>query len=111
MQRVVDLELPANSPQATWLVVQCVDRVGLLAEIAQIITAHSHNIKVRPAPAGGCSTAASRRQSCCPMTYRSRGRATFSNACVCWPWASLCDGCTRESCVACSSLGLPWGHC
>ena len=47
MQRTVDLsESSSSSVEQTWLVVQCVDKAGLLAEIAQLITAHAHNIKV-----------------------------------------------------------------
>ena len=30
----------------TWLRVECADRPGLLADIALVIAAHSHNIKV-----------------------------------------------------------------
>lgn len=49
MGRLVDMgEQGAKSKQATWLLVNSADRAGLLAEIAQIITAHSHNIKVIP---------------------------------------------------------------
>ena len=48
VQRTVDLsESNAAGVEATWLVVQCADKAGLLAEIAQLITAHAHNIKVR----------------------------------------------------------------
>ena len=52
VQRTVDLsESSSSSVEQTWLVVQCADKAGLLAEIAQLITAHAHNIKVRgPAP-------------------------------------------------------------
>ena len=49
MDRLVDMgEQGAKTTQATWLLVHSADRAGLLAEIAQIITAHSHNIKVLP---------------------------------------------------------------
>ncbi len=48
VQRTVDLsESSSSSLEQTWLVVQCADKAGLLAEIAQLITAHAHNIKVR----------------------------------------------------------------
>ena len=48
VQRTVDLsESSSSSIEQTWLVVQCADKTGLLAEIAQLITAHAHNIKVR----------------------------------------------------------------
>ena len=39
-----EAELPGG--QVTWLVVQCSDRPGLLADIALAIADHSHNIKV-----------------------------------------------------------------
>ena len=45
-------EQPSASMQATWLVVQSADRAGLLAETAQIITAHGHNIKSYNGAAG-----------------------------------------------------------
>lgn len=32
--------------ESTWLVVECSDRQGLLADIASTISFHSHNIKV-----------------------------------------------------------------
>ncbi len=32
--------------EATWLVVECNDRPGLLCEVAQIIASHGHDIKV-----------------------------------------------------------------
>lgn len=34
-------------PQVTWLVIQCDDRPGLLAEVANVIARHQHNISVR----------------------------------------------------------------
>ena len=36
-------------PQVLNLTIHCTDRPGLLAEIAQIIADHGHNIKVRAA--------------------------------------------------------------
>lgn len=42
-----EAELPGG--QVTWLVVQCSDRPGLLADIALAIADHGHNIKARPA--------------------------------------------------------------
>jgi hypothetical protein len=40
--------LPAHpfSLQVTWLVIQCEDRPGLLAEVANVIARHQHNITV-----------------------------------------------------------------
>ena len=49
VQRTVDLgESSSARVEQTWLMVQCADKAGLLAEIAQLITAHAHNIKVPP---------------------------------------------------------------
>ena len=33
--------------EATWLVVECNDRPGLLCEVTQVIASHGHDIKVR----------------------------------------------------------------
>ena len=49
-----EAELPGG--QVTWLVVQCSDRPGLLADIALAIADHSHNIKARTG-----------QDSCCRM--------------------------------------------
>ena len=55
VQRTVDLgESNSASLEQTWLVVQCADKAGLLAEIAQLITAHAHNIKVQQPAAETC---------------------------------------------------------
>ena len=39
-------EVDAAGGHVTWLVVQCSDRPGLLADIALAIADHGHNIKV-----------------------------------------------------------------
>jgi hypothetical protein len=37
----------ADARQVTWMVIQCEDRPGLLAEVANVIARHQHNITVR----------------------------------------------------------------
>lgn len=46
--------LPA---QLTWLVIHCGDRPGLLAEVANVIARHDHNITVRAAAVSGAGPA------------------------------------------------------
>lgn len=42
---------PVPQRRTTWLFVECTDRKGILAEVAALIAAHSHNITVRrPCP-------------------------------------------------------------
>ncbi len=46
---------PVADGQMTWLVVQCSDRPGLLADIALAIAEHGHNITARSRTWTGCS--------------------------------------------------------
>ena len=46
---------PVADGQMTWLVVQCSDRPGLLADIALAIAEHGHNITARSCTWTGCS--------------------------------------------------------
>lgn len=49
LQRVLDMGVPPPPPKRreSWLLVRCSDRAGLLADVANIISTHSHNILVR----------------------------------------------------------------
>jgi hypothetical protein len=48
LQRVLEMGVPPPPPvrQTSWLLVRCCDRSGLLADVANIISTHAHNILV-----------------------------------------------------------------
>ena len=48
LQRVLEMGVPPPPPvrQTSWLLVRCCDRAGLLADVANIISTHAHNILV-----------------------------------------------------------------
>ena len=88
VQRTVDLsESSSSSVEQTWLMVHCADKAGLLAEIAQLITAHAHNIKVRGPPPVRSGTQSRSASRCCSTT--AAYIHTFA-----WP-ADIASSCRR----------------
>ena len=48
LDRVLDMGNPRLAARGvSWLLVRCSDRAGLLAEVANLISTHGHNIQVR----------------------------------------------------------------
>lgn len=73
-------EVDAAGGHVTWLVVQCSDRPGLLADIALAIADHGHNIKV-PRP---CILQMSMHVPLVQLPLSLSSRACMPSMACCW---------------------------